>query len=244
MPDIDQVARSQVADLTLQIAQTAAAVAAVTANPITFTYNQANASASGVPADIFGSGIIKVLVLSGWPAAGSAYTLPSITSIAAALPILTPGMTFGLRIMNLGPQTWTVAAPAGWSLNGVMTIATGTWRDFQILYTSPAAMLLTDMGTGTTLAPNYPFWGVSPFTAPELTTAQLPSKPSDQLWPSLWPPNPNEAITNLLHTWAIPLTNAPDPIDPIMLFGPTSIPAAVVSQQMTTANASLNLSIP
>ena len=239
MPDIDQVARSQIADLQLTIGQTGASLAAITANPITFTYNTLNASATGAVTDLFGSGIIKIMSMIGIPPAAATYTLPSIASIITAFPVLTPGMTFGLRIMNLGPQTWTIAGSAGWSLTGVMTIATATWRDFQIQYISPAAMLLSDMGAGTTAVQTYPFLGaLANFPTDELIMdAQVNSKPSDPTWATLWPPNQNEMVTNLLHTWAMPLTVASDPIDPIMTFGPTPPPSPVLIMPMFSFGA-------
>ena len=239
MPDIDQVARSQIADLQLVINQTAGALASITANPITFTYNPANASVAGVATDIFGSGIIKVMSMTATLTGPATYTLPSIASIIAALPTLMSGQTFGLRIMNLSSQTWTIAASAGWSLTGVMTIATATWRDFQIQYLSPTSMLLSDMGQGTTASITYPFTGgATNFSIDELLLEAQPlSKPSDPLWPSLWPLNQNEWVTQLLHTWAIPLTNASDPIDPIMAFGPTPPPSPVLIMPMFSFGA-------
>ena len=109
-------------------------------------------------------------------------------------------------------------------------------------------MLLSDMGQGTTASITYPFTGgATNFPIDELLLEAQPlSKPTDPLWPSLWPLNQNEWVTQLLHTWAMPLTTASDSIDPIMIFSPTAIPTSVVSQQIAMNNFSggFNNSIP
>lgn len=86
-----------------------------------------------------------VLALTGAAGGAVALTLPTV---AVLLATLTPqqavvGSTIWLRIQNTTGQTVTVTTAAGWTLNGTMTLATATFRDFLVQITavgaSPAA---------------------------------------------------------------------------------------------------------
>ena len=97
-----------------------------------------------------------VLALTGTAGAGVALTLPTATVMQTTM---TPtqaavGSTTLLRILNSTSQTVTVTTAAGWTLNGTMTIATGTARDFIVsisaIGASPA-MALQNIGGFTLL---------------------------------------------------------------------------------------------
>lgn len=98
-----------------------------------------------------------VLALTGTAGAGVALTLPTATVMQATM---TPqqavvGSSTLLRIINVATtQTVTVTTATGWTLNGTMTIATGTARDFIVNITgvgASAAMTLQNIGGFTLL---------------------------------------------------------------------------------------------
>jgi hypothetical protein len=97
-----------------------------------------------------------VLELTGTIGAGQALTLPTVATLISTL---TPnqavvGSTIGFRVGrgNNGAFNWTVTTNTGWTLNGTMTIAAQTFRDFLITLTnvgaSPTAVI-QQVGTGT-----------------------------------------------------------------------------------------------
>ena len=97
-----------------------------------------------------------VLNLTGTLGAGAALTLPTATVMQATM---TPqqavvGSTTLLRVINSSSANfaWTVTTASGWTLNGTMTVAQNTWRDFIVTITgvgASAAMTLQAIGTGT-----------------------------------------------------------------------------------------------
>lgn len=99
---------------------------------------------------------LTVLNLSGTLGAGAALTLPTVATLLATL---TPqqavvGSTVQLRIVvsQSAAFSWTVTTNTGWTLNGTMTLAANTFRDFIVTITavgaSPAATLQA-IGSGT-----------------------------------------------------------------------------------------------
>ena len=95
-----------------------------------------------------------VLALTGIAGAGVALTLPTAAVMQATM---TPtqavvGSTTLLRIINVATtQTVTVTTASGWTLNGTMTIATATWRDFIISISAVGAspaMAIQNIGGG------------------------------------------------------------------------------------------------
>ncbi len=95
----------------------------------------------------------SVLALTGVAGAGVAITLPTATVMQATM---TPqqavvGSTTVLRIINIATtQVVTVTTAAGWTLNGTMTVATATWRDFIVTVTgiTVPAMTIQNIGGG------------------------------------------------------------------------------------------------
>ena len=97
-----------------------------------------------------------VLALTGVAGAGVALTLPTATVLQSTLTPsqLVVGSTTLLRIINVATtQTVTVTTASGWTLNGTMTIATATVRDFIVTITgvSTPAMTLQNIGGFTLL---------------------------------------------------------------------------------------------
>lgn len=97
-----------------------------------------------------------VLNLTGTLGAGAALTLPTATVLQSTL---TPsqavvGSSTILRVINSSSANfaWTVTTATGWTLNGTMTVAQNTWRDFILTITAVGAtptMTLQAIGTGT-----------------------------------------------------------------------------------------------
>lgn len=97
-----------------------------------------------------------VLNITGTLGAGAALTLPTAAVLQATLTAqqAVVGSTTLLRVINSsgGAFAWTVTTAAGWTLNGTMTVAQNTWRDFIVTITgvgASAAMTLQSIGTGT-----------------------------------------------------------------------------------------------
>lgn len=97
-----------------------------------------------------------ILELTGTIGAGQALTLPTVATLISTM---TPaqvqvGSTTVLRVGRgaTGAFNWTVTTNTGWTLNGTMTIAQSTSRDFLVqltnVGTTPTATL-TQIGTGT-----------------------------------------------------------------------------------------------
>ncbi len=100
-------------------------------------------------ANITGASEFVTLRLTGNPAGAAAITLPTVAATVAALPNPLAGQSYMLRISNAAnSDTWTVTTATGWTLTGTMTIATGTWRDFNLALTSTSAAVLTNAGGG------------------------------------------------------------------------------------------------
>ena len=97
-----------------------------------------------------------VLNLTGTLGAGAALTLPTVAVLIATL---TPsqavvGSSTLLRVINSsgGAFAWTVTTATGWTLNGTMTVAQNTWRDFIMTITAVGATptaTVQAVGTGT-----------------------------------------------------------------------------------------------
>jgi hypothetical protein len=88
--------------------------------------------------------------MTGTLAAGALLTLPLATDLAAIQAAVT-GDAYMLRIINSssGAFSWTVTTNTGWTLNGTMTVAQNTFRDFIVVFTSATTATLTTVGVGT-----------------------------------------------------------------------------------------------
>jgi len=93
---------------------------------------------------------LAVVNMTGTLAAGANVTLPLVTDLAT---IQSFGNTdsYVLRVINSssGAFSWTVTTNTGWTLNGTMTVAQNTWRDFVVTFTSATTASLTTIGIGT-----------------------------------------------------------------------------------------------
>jgi hypothetical protein len=117
-------------------------------------YNAANNAAGfqATGAQISGGSAFVELDLTGNPAGAANLQLPTVANLVAAIPGVAAGDSYTLRVKNsANSNTWTVTTATGWTLNGTMSIATGTWRDFVLTFTSLAAATLQNAGGGATL---------------------------------------------------------------------------------------------
>jgi len=121
-------------------------------------YSAANNSAAftATAAQIAGSGSsqttsLVILDCTVGTAGGANITLPTVAAVGVQIAEAV-GSSWVLRIKNsAGAGTWTVVTNTGWTLNGTMTIATGTYRDFIVTFTSLTTATLQNIGGGATL---------------------------------------------------------------------------------------------
>jgi hypothetical protein len=117
------------------------------------TYSSAanTTSFTATAAQVSGGDALVVLNLTGTLAAGQNITLPTVASLLAV--IQPAAQAYTLRIINSSGANfaWTVVTNTGWTLNGTMTIAQNTTRDFIVNVTSASAATATlqSIGTGT-----------------------------------------------------------------------------------------------
>lgn len=114
-----------------------------------------NTSAAPVISATFMQAPEMVINMTGTLGAGAALTLPSAPNFVPHLPRgFVLGATYKLRVINSGAGAfaWTVTTNSGWTLNGTMTVAQGTFRDFVVTLggtlAAPTATLQTT-GVGT-----------------------------------------------------------------------------------------------
>lgn len=91
-----------------------------------------------------------IVNMTGTLAAGANLTLPTVVDLDA-IQNAQVGDSYILRIINSssGAFSWTVTTNTGWTLNGTMTVAQNTWREFFVNFTSTTTASLTTIGTGT-----------------------------------------------------------------------------------------------
>jgi hypothetical protein len=115
-------------------------------------YNAINTGTPATPTGVQFAGAADVTI-NMTAVLGGAGTLntPTAAQIIAAIPRGQVGQTYRLRIINSsgGAFAWTVTAGANVTLNGTMTIAQNTWRDFYVTITGANAVSVQSIGTGT-----------------------------------------------------------------------------------------------
>lgn len=116
-----------------------------------FNTNTATANTTLTAANITGAASEVYLALTGTLGGAANAQLPTVAAMLAAMQPATIGASFGLRIINRssGAFAWTVTTNTGWTLNGTMSIAQNTWRDFVVTVTGSGTATLQAVGTGT-----------------------------------------------------------------------------------------------
>lgn len=90
------------------------------------------------------------LTMTGALTGGGTATLPTLANLDLVInPYV--NQAWELRVINASSitNTWTIGANTGWSLQGTMTIAQNTWREFYITLVSASSATLQNVGTGT-----------------------------------------------------------------------------------------------
>ena len=118
---------------------------------LSYGTNTAVASATLTAENISGGTGQVALALTGTLTGAANATLPTVAALIAANPSYVSGQMYQLRIRNesAGAYTWTVATATGWTLNGTMTIAQTTYRDFFVTITSLTTATLQGVGGST-----------------------------------------------------------------------------------------------
>lgn len=116
-----------------------------------YNTNSATSSTTLTVANISGGVSTVDLNMTGALGAAATATLPTVAALVAALHTPTVGTSYRLRVVNSssGAFSWTVATATGWTLNGTMTVAQNTWREFVVTLTSLTAATLQSVATGT-----------------------------------------------------------------------------------------------
>lgn len=114
--------------------------------------NSTAVSANLTAGNIADGSAFVALSLTGNPAGAANITLPTVNTLVAQFANPLAGQSYVVRIINsANSNTWTVLTNTGWTLSGTMTIATGTWRDFIVSFTSLTAATFTNVGGGTVI---------------------------------------------------------------------------------------------
>ena len=118
-----------------------------------FAYNTNNAT-SGTTltgANVAGGQLEVTLAMTGTMSGDANAQLPTVANLVAAIPNAIAGQLYRLRVINESSanHVWTLTTNTGWTLNGTMTIAQNTWRDFYLTLTTTSAAVLQEIGTGT-----------------------------------------------------------------------------------------------
>jgi hypothetical protein len=116
-----------------------------------YNTNTATAGTTLTGANVTG-GIIEVtLNMTGTMGGDSNAQLPTASNLFAAIPNPIVGVKYRLRVINSSSanHVWTITTNTGWTLNGTMTIAQNTWRDFYLALAASTTATLQNIGTGT-----------------------------------------------------------------------------------------------
>lgn len=91
------------------------------------------------------------LALTGTLGAGANAQLPLVATMVSAFGGV--GYSYILQINNQSGANfaWTVTTNTGWTLNGTMSIAQNTFRDFIVTVNSNGTATLQSIGSGSTL---------------------------------------------------------------------------------------------
>lgn len=114
------------------------------------TVNSSSQTPTYAAANLTG-GLITSMILTGSPSGGVTGTMDTTANIIAALPNAVAGMSYRLRVINhgLGQVVTLTAGDGSTTINGTATIATNTWRDFDVTLATASTLTLQSVGTGT-----------------------------------------------------------------------------------------------
>jgi hypothetical protein len=118
---------------------------------LAYNTNTATSGTTLTGANISAGQLEVALAMTGTMGGDANAQLPTVANLVAAIPNAVAGQTYKLRIINQSSAShvWTITTNTGWTLNGTMTIAQNTWRDFYLTLTTTSAAVLQSIGTGT-----------------------------------------------------------------------------------------------
>lgn len=122
---------------------------ALTVTPIQAVFNTittAGTNSNLTAGNITGGESNVDLNLASGATAGFTITLPTVASLVQSLHGVSIGQSYRLRMINRAGFTGTVTTNTGWTLTGVMTLATITARDFDVTLTSLTTATIQDVG--------------------------------------------------------------------------------------------------
>ncbi len=116
-----------------------------------FNTNSATSGTTLSAANIVGGSSSVDLQMTGTLGGDANAQMPLATALIAAITNYAVGSSYRLRITNASSanHVWTVTTNTGWTLNGMMTIAQNTWREFVVVIASSTTATLTSVATGT-----------------------------------------------------------------------------------------------
>jgi hypothetical protein len=119
---------------------------------IVYNTNAATSGTTLTGANLTGGINEVILNLTGTLGGDANAQLPTVGNLVTAFPNAVAGESYKLRIINSSSanHVWTITTNTGWTLNGTMTLAQNTWRDFIVTLTTTSAAVLQQIGTGTT----------------------------------------------------------------------------------------------
>ncbi len=131
--------------------ETAGAWQVLATQPANSVYNTDSSAISHTltAASITGAEVFVCLNMTGAVGAGANATLPLVSALILALHSPIVGSSYTLRIINNGSAStvWTIVTNTGWgTLQGTMTIALNTYREFVVTLTSTTTATLQSLG--------------------------------------------------------------------------------------------------
>jgi hypothetical protein len=118
---------------------------------VVYNTNSATSGTTLTGANLTGAINEVTLGLTGTLGGDANAQLPTVANLVAAIPNAVAGQSYKVRVINASSanHVWTITTNTGWTLNGTMTIAQNTWRDFFLTLTTTSAAVLQSIGTGT-----------------------------------------------------------------------------------------------
>lgn len=114
--------------------------------PAKYTKNNTAGATTAAAGDLTGADVVQ----AEYSAVGANnLTTRTAAQMFADIPNCQAGFSYVLEIANTSAGTTTLIGGTGVTLTGTMTMAAGTTRRFNVLFTSPTACTIQNMGAGT-----------------------------------------------------------------------------------------------
>jgi hypothetical protein len=116
-----------------------------------YNTNTATSGTTLTGANISGAINGVTLAMTGTLGGGANAQLPTVANLLAAIPNPVTGYSYRFTLINLSSANfaWTITTNTTWTLNGTMSVAQNTWRDFILTITGATTGTLQSVRTGT-----------------------------------------------------------------------------------------------